>query len=151
MKCLKRKSERRDKRWAPSVDLTHSIHPLFLHHALLVHAFTPPHPSFFCTCLCPCPVCLSVCLAGWMRVSWRESKGLGTEGWERDEAIVKATARHCVHVQPSVPQNWASRALNPNTADGKGLSGCGMEVRQLYAAPLRPVLRAGVSFSAEHS
>lgn len=131
-------------------DLTHSIHPLFLHHPLLVHAFVHlPPPLFFCTCLCPCPPCLSVwpaecgCHGERARVS-------ALSGRECDEAIVKATASYCVHVQPTAPQKWASLSLSPDAADGEGLSGCGMEVRQLFAALLRPILQAGVPSSAEH-
>lgn len=138
-------------------DLTHSIQPLFLHHPLLVHAFAPPNPPlpipFFCTCLCPCPPCLSVWPAE-CGCHGERAKVSALSGRERDEAIVKATASYCVHVQPTVPQNWASlsltHSLSPDSADGVGLSGCGTEVRQLFAAPLRPVLRAGVPSSAEH-
>lgn len=151
MKRLKRESERRDKRWAQSVDLTHSIHPLFLHHPLLVHAFAPSTPPFFALAfVLVLPVCMSVWLAE-CGCHGERAKFSAPRGREHDEAIVKATARHCVHVQPTVPQNWASPALSPNAADWKGLRGCGTEVRQLFPALLRPVLQAGVLSSAEHS
>lgn len=146
MKHLKRESERRDKRWAQSVDLTHSIHPLFLHHPLLVHAFTPPTPPFFALAFV---LVLPVCLSGRLNagVMEREQRSLHRGGGSAMKPLSKP--RHCVHVQPTVPQNWASPALSPNTADGKGLSGCGTEVRQLFAAPLRPVLRGAVQRRAQ--
>lgn len=90
MKHLKRESERRDKRWAQSVDLTHSIHPLFLHHPLLVHAFTPPTPPFFALAfVLVLPVCLWPAECG---CHGERAKVSAPRGRERDEAIVKATA-----------------------------------------------------------
>lgn len=134
-------------------DLTHSIHPLFLHHPLLVHAFALPPPFFFCTCtctcLCPCPVWLAGCLnAGVME---REQRSLHWEGGSAMKPLLKPRLAIVFMSSPLPPKTGPlSLSLSPDAADGEGLSGCGMEVRQLFAAPLRPVLQAGVLSSGEH-
>ncbi len=118
MKCLKRESERRDKRWAPSVDLTHSIHPLFLHHALLVHAFTPPPLLFL-----HLPLSLSS-LSVWPAkcgCHGERAKVSASRGGSAMKPLSKPRLGIVFMFSPSVPQNWASSCSEPQYCRWKGV------------------------------
>lgn len=143
MKRLKRESERRDKRWAQSVDLTHSIHPLFLDHPFLVHAFTPPTPPFFALAFV---LVLPVCLSGRLNADVMEREHRG--GGSAMKPLSKPRLGIVFMSSPLSPKTGPLPLWAPILQMERGWAAA---AQRYGSCLLRPVLRARVPSSTEHS
>ncbi len=108
--------------------------------------FHTPHPSFFCTCLCPCPPCLSVCLSGRLNADVMEREHRG--GGSAMKPLSKPRLGIVFMSSPLSPKTGPLPLWAPILQMERGWAAA---AQRYGSCLLRPVLRARVPSSTEHS